>query len=941
MNIQCLSNKVDMLELLLDEYSPGIVSVSEHWLSSEQLDLIHINGYKMVSAFCRSNYAHGGTVIFVSDELLPSCSHIPELSELSVEMVFECSAIVFGKDLCILAVYRSPEGAIGQFLDALSDVLRRCTRFKHIVLVGDFNVNGLETKNINVKLLHDITESSGLLSLIDVPTRIFTRCDGKHSETLIDYIFTSENVNSAVKVIHNGISDHSFQLLTMRLLCPRVLNDKPNPVYNRCFSQPSMESFRYLLSDIITNLWCNCPDDVNEFFNMFWCEFEYLFSCCFPLRRRYMTNGRRDASGGWITDDLRRRSVELRDLNWLRHVTGSETLSGTYKLLKKEHMLLTKNMKTSQNVRMIENSTNKVKCLWNIVNTNLNKSKEQKQISLKINDEVISKPAVVANALANHFSSIVQVSLAQHFGNYRPDQLTLSRSIGHSMFFDPVVPEEVEAVIRSLPTGKATGPDEVPVKLIKYCAQEIAPVISHLTNISVAQGRFPLAMKTSAVVPIYKKNDPMNINNYRPISLTSIFSKIVEKMVCSRLTKFLDRFNIISERQHGFRSNHSTETAAAELVQYVHGKWEDKLLVAGVFFDLSRAFDTLDHSILIRKLEKYGIRGTIAQWISSYLSGRESYVRVMGERSGAFSTDLGTPQGSTIGPLMFLLYVNDLPDGIPNGKVQLYADDTVIIVDAPDHENLLKKVDAVYKDFKNWCRENYLILNESKTSVVHFCDVRSRVQIQNISIPVSSNMEFLGMVIDQHMDWKEHVEKVCSKLKRNCFALIQLKKCLNRESLVNAYYAMIYSIISYGIVVWGQSVEVSRVFVLQKKIIRHIFDLEYRTSCRNTFIQEKILTVTGIYLLKVLTNIFKNKDQLTTNSDVHMHYTRQCDQLRIDRHRLAKTERSPIMAGSYLYNKLPQQIKSIKTFNRFKKELKEFLTDNCFYTIAEYIQICS
>lgn len=510
------------------------------------------------------------------------------------------------------------------------------------------------------------------------------------------------------------------------------------------------------------------------------------------------------------------------------------------------------------------------------------------------------------------------------------------------MFFLPVTIQEVKTVILEFANKKSTGIDEVPINLLKECVDEFAMCFALIINKSVELGSFPHNLKTALVIPVFKKGENNNIKNYRPISLLSVFSKILEKVMATRITKFLEKFGLLSDSQHGFRGNYSTETAASDLVQTINEKLNSNEYVIGLFFDLSSAFDTLYIPFVREKLKKMGIRGNINDWLISYLTDRSLFVKIENSVSEQYHSSMGTPQGSVLGPLIFLLFINDLPEFISYGKVFMYADDTSIIISSKTLEDLENLVNIVLEEFNTWCYNNRLIINYDKTVCVLFKTQHKNIykniniSLNNHRLSIHKETKFLGVILDENLGWGKHIDQLCVKLCQACFAISTLKNSLDRTSLLNVYYALFYSKLSYNIIAWGQSVDLHRVFVLQKRVLRLIFNIGYRDTCRNIFRENNILTVPCIYLYKLLILMYGIKHKLPTGRDIHDHNTRNSNHIYISNYNLTLYKKSPHCAGSYLYNKLSTEIKIASNIKKFKSKLLKFLCSNCFYSLDEY-----
>lgn len=601
--------------------------------------------------------------------------------------------------------------------------------------------------------------------------------------------------------------------------------------------------------------------------------------------------------------------------------------------VKSEKLLYYKNI--------INTSANKNKAMWHIVSSINGVNRKQNALSINYNGKIISDTGSVADAFASHFSTTITHRITNSFPVSGGASCTVCPNTVHTMSYYPVTADEVTRTIMSLPNKKSTGPDDIPIMLIKKCCDLLSQYLADALNASVYSGRFPSVLKSAAVTPVYKKGDPTDIDNYRPIALVSVFSKIMEKIIADKIYTFLNKYNLISDSQHGFRPGFSTETASVECVQYIFDRMDDGDYVISVFFDLARAFDSVQASFVSNKVHNLGIRGFLNDWLLSFLEYRKIIVRMDGVDSGEYECKLGTPQGSVLGPLIFLLFINDLPAHIPFGKVFLYADDTCIILADKNKSVLTNKVNEVLNSFEKWCFANKLIVNSDKTIFVEFFNKYKNPS--NLTFPFNNNIfstspscRVLGTIYDSSLSWAEQVEAVCQRLHKGYFALNSLKNVLDTESLLDVYYANIYSAISYNIIVWGQATEIQRVFVLQKRILRLIFDLQYNVSCRDTFKMYKILTVTSIYLYKLLIFIFSNKHRYLKHSDYHSYNTRNKNALLYNKPNHSFYCKSPFIAGLHFYNLLPSDINTAVLLNTFKNKLKRLLIDGCFYNLTEF-----
>lgn len=678
--------------------------------------------------------------------------------------------------------------------------------------------------------------------------------------------------------------------------------------------------------------------DIDFSFEVFINVIKEAFTDCCPLKRIFTKN----ALKPWLSPEIKQASLRLKDIYWLHSNIRTVQSLSMYKTAKADYNQLLETSKKQYYANLMNSSFNKNKTTWNLVNKEIGKPiKNQKRMNLLLNGNLCTDPTIIADSFGEYFSTVTNKTISEYFGNTLSTSCTTSKMFNSNFFFFPVTKYEVADAIKMLKNKKSTGIDCISSKTIKVIRDSISEPFAHLVNLSVSTGRFPAILKKSIVIPIHKKGDPLNIANYRPISLLSCFSKVFERIVLDRMLAFLNRFNILTSAQHGFRPGHSTETAAYSFVQTVYEKLDDGLFVAGLFFDLSKAFDSLNFSFMLSKFYSLGFRGIFLDWLESYITERNMSVRIDRADSKVYSLDMGVPQGSVLGPLLFLLFVNDLPDCIIALLVVLFADDSSFLIAGRSFEELSANISAVVKMFVDWCRRNGLIVNLEKTVCIHF-GLKNMVANpivstqEELSIMSTESTKFLGVQIDRNLRWTEHTDIVCKKLSSAYYALNKIKNLFPLQSLLDMYYCLAYPHMSYNILIWGSASDLGRVFVCQKRVIRCIFRIPPQNSCRPYFKTNKILTVASLYIYKCVLHVKANERSFTKLSSYHRYSTRNGDVLLVPAHRTTKFEHSPVYQSIRIYNHLPTHIK-IQNYNRFKNTIKTMLWSRGYYSVSEYL----
>ena len=352
----------------------------------------------------------------------------------------------------------------------------------------------------------------------------------------------------------------------------------------------------------------------------------------------------------------------------------------------------------------------------------------------------------------------------------------------------------------------------------------------------MSKGIVPDCFKLARVIPIFKNGSQMSLNNYRPISLLSVFNRILEKLMFKRLMNFIVRHGILYNKQFGFRQNHSTLMAVLSITDKIQKAIDDSSYECRIFLDLSKAFDTVNHTILLQKLECYGIRGVAKGWFESYLQNRQQFISLGNMKSTTSVISCSVPQGSVLEPLPFLLYMNDFQNSSRVLDFHLFADDLNPFCENKSLAALEKIASEELAHIHEWLCANKLSLNIEKSNFVVFHPPQKKL---NFSVKIvlldkvpkyEKNIKYLGVVIDCHLNWKAHISYLTKKLNRNIGALSKLRHFVTTDILTNLYYSLLYPFFTYGLIAWGNkySTTINPLFILQKKAICIITFSYYR-----------------------------------------------------------------------------------------------------------------
>ena len=822
-NVHGISGKRDDLCSLLNKCNIDIAVVCETWLKKNSS--CKFTNYTFTGE-SRVNKSGGGVGFLVRDDLkFRTRDDLRIESKLCENSVIELKTE--NNSVLLASVYHPPNSNVNEFLKDYNELISNLKKVKNsrLVIGLDHNLDLLKShKHVQTEDFINLNTDCGLFPTISRPTQIT-----KTSASLIDNIMVDEKtyIDCSSNILVTDLSDHmACHLLLQDVLVERL---PPRIVNQRKLNKPNITRIKIELQDINWNL-ITGHTDCNTSFTKFQEKLLDVVNKHAPERPCRLSFIKK-VKEPWLTNSISRCNTKQLEL-YRKSVVPGATEQNVLEYRNYRNCLrrIKRYSKLLYHNELCTTFKNNTKKLWQIINHASGKlvDKTCATTCLNIEGTLVYEKQMIAQEFAKFFASIGvnyakkitedPVQTLDHFMSKMPTNL-------NSVYFYATNKVEIDKIIMNLKNKSSSGWDGISNKLLKEIKDCILEPLANIFNKSLTEGCFPTAMKEACVIPLFKNKCKTDKNNFRPISLLITISKVLEKIIYKRTYTFFEKHHLLYKSQYGFRANHSCENAIQELVGNIIKGFANDQHTAAIFLDLSKAFDTLDHDILLKKLEKYGIRGVALDWFKSYLNNRKIRVKVTSDSgcnvfSDRFDLPLGTPQGSVLGPLLFLIYTNDLHTHITNSSSILFADDTTLY---KSHRNLNYLQWCMEHDLQivsNWFKAHRLTLNISKSALLFFhCKGKKhslKLKLGSELIPQQSCTKFLGVWIDDKLTWDAHVSRLIDKLSRGKRLLICSNKLLTSEAKKVLYFAQFQSHLNYGLAVWGNMTKKCRLNKLQK-----------------------------------------------------------------------------------------------------------------------------
>jgi len=844
LNAQSINNKFQAIRDVTNDTKSTILAVQETWGRNATTDYSIVGFHRPEFRTRRGEGMNlgGGVAIWVRNDY-----DYETVETTSIDRICEVQAIYLpSRNVTIVNVYR-PFGDIHTFFHNLEknlDSIRTKLPSSDVVMVGDFNID-LSTSSVNTNRIIELAQDYDMLQTVTIPTRV-----SDYSSTIVDHVYISIQSNQPVTtdVIRTTLSDHYATLTSFTTADSKK---EKISVTKRWLTSESYTAIATILGGEdwtpMVNLDCEAATDFLE------TKIIEALDLVAPIQTKQI---KEKLENQWTTPGIKISLKHSQALYKTYRRTRSIDDKANYKIYNSILSRVIVAAKDKFYTDVITDAGNDSRQLWGILNRVVDRKQCKHRIPDRfiVNGENVRTKKKIATAFNAYFASIGK-DMADSIPDIEGFEDHVQYPQQRAIQLKPLKMEEVQEIMKNQQPKMSSGIDTINNKIVKTCHEQLAYPMTLIINKSIEEQYVPTAYKKAKIVPLFKKGAANECGNYRPVSLLSALSKILEKAICKQLMAQLSNNNSICPDQFGFRYQSQTSHVVHKLLNEVSNNSVADMVTLATFIDLSKAFDCLQYDKLFYKLNALGLTVEALNWFKSYLTGRKQCVDIDGIRSDWLDVELGVPQGSILGPVLFLIYVNDINNADKEASYTKFADDTTIITSGMTLDIATTKMNSALSKLHIWFSQNKLNLNPSKTRYMIFngkgTTETQLVKIDNQFIErvwskgKETSFKLVGIQVDERLKWDSHISYISRKIGYANYTLNKARNTLSQTNKKLLYSGLIHSHLVYGAAIWGNASKghLDKLLKQQKKAIRKIYNLRYRDHTNDYFIQANILKV--------------------------------------------------------------------------------------------------
>lgn len=764
--------------------------------------------------------------------------------------------LTIGTDLLtLLPIYRPPRTNIKLFINELEENINQFHKKRAMIVIGDMNIDIAKEKTKTTRTYIDMMSSNGLQCMVNEVTR-----EVKNKGTCIDHMFVRNNksiTNAQSAVILTNISDH-YSLFgcvgedDKQRNTNMNGNDDSQGTENLHLQNEVINSYKVnkLIKQTNWNINTNETQSCDKRFENIYNKFNEIYI----KSKQNKKNIKKRNDYPWLTEQIL-SYCEVRDKLYQRYQKSKNNSDKEieYKIFNNKLNRIITDAKNEHRRKEFIKNRNNMRGTWLLINDIIGKKVDSVDDVIKKNFRY-ENLNIVTNNFAIKFKQNVQNIM--HDCDIKTLNSTETR-IQNTIYVEQANELEILNILKSLNSNKGAGADAIRPKDIKLNAEQLTPVITTLINTSLNECTLPKLLKTSLVRPIFKSGNKTDYNNYRPISILPVVEKVIEEIMVRRLNDFLKKYNVINKNQYGFQKGKNINKLLGHFSNHINKCLDRNTHCLALFIDFSKAFDTLSHTNLINILERNGIRGQCLKWFKNYFTCRTYRVKVDGKLSKEIDLNTGVPQGSKLGPILYLIYTNEMLNQIKNSATFAYADDTAIVVSHDDLPTAVQMMQSELDVITRWCHDNGLIINATKTKLMHIrlphipkCNINIKFHDTNCLhknnfsetrqddkcktyIELVDTYKYLGVIVDQNLNWKQHIIFLNKKLRKTSYVLYHLNNCAPLTVTKQAYFSLAESYLRHGITAFGSATHCKILQQTQNRLIKTLMKNKTTNSTQN------------------------------------------------------------------------------------------------------------